>query len=239
MPSATSTTSENIETGDGWAKFHKDLANGLHAMAQPLTMLRAAIEVLALPQSAGIDRRRYLEISAGAVDRTCHVFGRVQDLVAVTTIEAQRARFNLWEVIEPVIEDRRRRLETSGVAIAAAKSEAWEPVLGDASRTEQAVAVVLQMAGDLATRGDVIELSGSVRNGFVELTLRNTRHHGKRIDSTAKLNLALAEANVASQHGRCEFAEDPFRVSLALPVDDRSRFGDEAVVSYWEPEHLH
>lgn len=239
MPSATSSTSGKTEVEDGWAKFHQELANGLHAMAQPLTMLRAAIEVLALPQSAGIDRGRYLEISAGAVDRTCHVFGRVQDLVAVTTIAAQRVRFDLWEVIAPVIEERRRRLETSGVAIAAAKTEAWEPIFGDASRTEQAVAVALQMAGELATRGDVIELSKCARNGFVELTIQNTRHHGKRIDSTARLNLALAEANVASQQGSCAFAEDPFRVSLALPAVDPGRFRDETVVSYWEPEHLH
>src|SRR5579872_2223816 len=132
MPSATSNACEKAMTNDSWTKFHQELANGLHAMAQPLTMLRAAIEVLALPQSAGIDRQRYLEISASAVDRTCHVFGRVQDLVAFTTIDAQRTRFDLWEVIAPVIEDRRRRLETSGVAIAAAKAEAWEPIFGDA-----------------------------------------------------------------------------------------------------------
>lgn len=239
MPSATSSACEKATVENNQTKFHQELANGLHAMAQPLTMLRAAIEVLALPQSAGIDRQRYLAISASAVDRTCNVFSRVQDLVAVTSIEAQRVRFDLWNAIRPAIEDRSRLLDASGVAIAAAKAEAWEPVIGDAGRAEQAVAVVLQMAGDLSSRGDVIELSGRAGHGFVELTIENTRRHGKRIDSTARLNLALAEASVASQHGQCEFREDPFRFLLKLPVEDLDRSGNEPVLTYWEPEHLH
>jgi hypothetical protein len=217
-------TSDQSWPADGSAKFHRELANGLHAMAQPLTMLRAAMEVLTMPASAGVDRRRYLEISAGAVERTCDVFTNLQDLVAASIVEADHTPFDLWDVISPVIEDRRRLLQGSGVAIAAAKGEAWQPIWGDAGRTEQAVAVTLQMAGNLASKGDVIELSGSVENGFIELTLRNTRRHGKPVDSTARLCLALAEANIVSQHGRYEFAEDPFRVSLALPVQTSGRW---------------
>lgn len=239
MPKEELDANEPAAAKDATAKFHRDLANGLHAMAQPLTMLRAAMEVLSMPQSAGIDRRRYLEISAGAVERTCLVFAHVQDLVAASICEAERSRFDLWEVIAPLIADRRKLLEASGVAIAASRNESWEPILGDAGRTEQAVAVVLQMAGDLASKGDVIELSGSVENGFMELTLENTRRHGKRMDSTARLSLALAEANIVSQQGRCEFAEDPFRVSLALPLEIPERSGRKTIVSHWEPDHLH
>lgn len=200
-------------------KFHRDLANGLHAMAQPLTMLRAAVEVLAMPQSAGIDRQRYLEISAGAVERTCQLFARVQDLVTASMIAAESVEFDLWNVITPVIEDHRRLFQTSGVALAAAKSDDWKPIIGDAARTEQAIAVVLQMAGELATKGDVIELSGSSASGFMQLRVENSRRHGKPVGSTARLGLALAEANIVSQRGRYEFAEDPFRVSLSLPVE--------------------
>ena len=201
-------------------KFHRDLANGLHAMAQPLTMLRAAIEVLAMPQSAGIDRQRYLDISSGAMDRTCRVFAHVQDLVTTSMVEAESERFDLWEVIAPMIEDHSRLSQLSGIALATAKDEAGKSVVGDSTRTGQAIALVLQLAAQLASTGDVIYVSESAAGGFVTLRVENIRRHGKPIDSTARLCLALAEANIVSQRGRYEFAEDPFRVSLALPVAD-------------------
>ncbi len=228
MPSALPNTTAS--TGSS-AKFHRDLANGLHAMAQPLTMLRAAIEVLAMPQSAGIDRQRYLEISAGAVERTCKVFAHVQDLVTASAIAADRVRFDLREVIAPLIETRSRLLQASGVAVASAGTQSWEPIVGDAGRTEQAIAVLLEIAGELASKGDVIELSGTVANGKFELRLENGRAHGKRVDSVARLRMALAEANIVSQDGTYEFAEDPFRVFLALPLEtlaDRAAGGFES-----------
>jgi len=206
-------------SADRSAKFHRDLANGLHAMAQPLTMLRAAVEVLGLPPSAGVDRQRYLEISAGAVERTCNVFANVQDLLTASVTDAQHVRFDLWEAIAPRIDDNRRLLQASGITIAAAANPAWRPVVGDAGRTEQAVAVLLQIAGDLASKGDVIELSGSAVGGFLQLRLENSNRRSKRVDSTVRLGLALAEANIVSQHGSYEFSEDPFRVSLALPLE--------------------
>jgi hypothetical protein len=231
MPSALAdSTSEKAAAGCTSPKFHRDLANGLHAMAQPLTILRAAIEVLAMPQSAGIDRQRYLEISAGAVERTCRVFAQVQDLLTASMIEAESAPFDLWTLIAPVIEDHRRMLQTSGVALAAAKTEAWMPIVGDAARTEQAIALVLRLAGELASKGDVIEVSASASSGFVQLRIVHSRRRGKLLNSTARLNLALAEANIVTQRGRYEFAEDPFRVSLALPVAElgpwRSQTGE-------------
>lgn len=221
---------------DSSAKFHRDLANGLHAMAQPLTMLRAAIEVLGMPSSAGVDRQRYLEISSAAVERTCRVFAHIQDLLTSSITDAERVGFDLWEAIAPRIENNRRLLQASGVTIAAAADRAWRPVVGDAGRTEQAVEILLQTAGDLASKGDVIELSGSIVEGFLELMLENPHRPGKRVDSTARLALALAEANIVSQRGRFEFAEDPFRVSLSLPLNRVVGWRDGAVVQL-EPEH--
>ncbi|HVT96837.1 MAG TPA: hypothetical protein VHE33_04970 [Acidobacteriaceae bacterium] len=208
-------------------------------MAQPLTMLRASIEVLAMPLSAGIDRQKYLEVSAGAVERTCHLFARVQDLVAASMIEAEKAPFDLWSIVANVVEEQRNRLLASGATIAATKTENSMPILGDAARTEQAIVLVLRLAGELANAGDVIELSGSSSRGFLELCIENSRQRGKPVDSTARLNLALAEANIASQRGRYEFVEDPFRVSLALPLADRGQPEIETDLNRCAPQSMH
>jgi hypothetical protein len=225
--------------GGDSGKFFGDLANGLHAMAQPLTILRASMEVLALPPSAGVDQRRYLEISTSQLERACHLFTCVQDLVAVKIVEAQKKQFDLWELITPLIEGQKGILQASGVAIAVARQEACCAILGDPGRTEQAVAAALQMAAELASRGGVIEVSAAQGGGFAELTLRNTSRHGRSLDSSARLSVALAEANVLSQGGKYEFAEDPLRVSMALPVEEAARAGKETPGIRWDAERMH
>jgi len=220
------------------ARFYADLVNGLHAMAQPLTILRSAMEVLALPQAAAIDQRRYLEISAKQVARTCGMFASLQDLVEVQIIEAQRARFDLWELLGPLIEDQRRLLLTSGIGIAASRTGPWAATWGDAGRTEQAVLAVLRTAASVSSSGDVIELRAELTDGLVELTLENTRKHGRRMDSSDRLSLSVAEANILSQNGRYAVIEDPFRVSLALPIEEFHRVPCETGLSHRNSQPL-
>jgi hypothetical protein len=205
---------------DDSQKLLVDIVNGLHAIAQPLTILRAAIEVLSLPEGGAVDHRRYVGISARQIERTCNLFSCLQDLVTASLREAQQVKFDLWELLGPMIEDRRVLLQASGIGLVVARQDPSEPIVGDAERTEQTIAEVLTLAASLSSRGDVIELHGSRRGGFCELTLQNTRGHGKRISSSDRLSLSLACANIVSQQGKYQLAEDPFCVSLALPVQE-------------------
>jgi signal transduction histidine kinase len=220
------------------ARFYSDLATGLHAMAQPLTILRSAIEVLVLPAGSNIDQRRYLEISAKQLARTCGMFASLQDLVTARMIEAQRTHFNLWDLLTPLIEDQRRLLLSVGVGIAVACAEPSASICGDAERTEQALVALLSLAASLSSRGDVIELHAAPANGFVELTLENACCHGKRLDSSQRLSLSVAEANILSQHGRCSIVEDPFRVSLALPAEELVAVACEARLSHQDAQPM-
>lgn len=205
---------------DEFQRFYTDLANGLHAMAQPLTILRSALEILTLPREAPIDQRHYLEISAKQVQRTCGLFSDLQDLVTARLIDAERSRLDLWQLVTPILEDQRTALLASGVAIAVARHHELKPVYGDAGRTEQAITAALRAAASFSARGDVIELLSSDARGYVEFTVQNTRRHGMRMNSSDRLSLSVAEINILSQHGRYQFVEDPFCVSLALPVED-------------------
>lgn len=164
------------------------------------------------------------------MERTCQLLSCVQDLVIARLIEAQRVQFDLWELLAPMIQDQRILLQSAGVGIAVAQAEPWEPIVGDEERTKQALKAVLKLAASVSSRGDVIELHSSHPNGFAELTLQNTRSHGKRMNSSQRLNLSLAEVNILSQHGRYHFAEDPFRVSLALPMQDLGPVRGEMVL---------
>jgi hypothetical protein len=109
-------------------------------------------------------------------------------------------------------------LEAAGIELRVFMPETLPSVLGDVNRTLQALSAALMIAASISSPGDLIEFLVSVRNGNVELVLQNRRIHGRRPNSSERLSLAVAEANIRSQQGEYEYDEDPFRVSFALPL---------------------
>jgi hypothetical protein len=58
------------------------------------------------------------------------------------------------------------------------------------------------------------------------------------MDSSHRLSLAVAEANILSQHGRYALIEDPFRVSLALPVEELVEAACETGLSHQDAQPM-
>src|SRR5580698_1814128 len=71
-------------------RFCAELADGLHALAQPLTILRSAIALLAMANEAGTDGTKYVTLSARQIDRTCQLFSSVQNLLGSRTAAAKQ-----------------------------------------------------------------------------------------------------------------------------------------------------
>ncbi len=197
-----------------------EIADGLHALAQPLSILRSAIELMALPSSAETDRRRYLEMSVRQIDRATRLFSGMQTLVAAELDPANCAQFDLWGQLTPLIEDREPALGELGISISAEKASLERPVFGDSERTAQAISVFLEIAASQSSSGDVIRLSAFQKDDFVEFNVHGPQSHPKPMNSLDRLKLAAAKRNILSQHGRFNLCEDPFRVSIALPAGE-------------------
>jgi signal transduction histidine kinase len=209
-----------------------EFADGLHALAQPLSILRSAIELMALPSSAETDRRRYLEMSLRQIDRATRLFSGMQTLVAAELDPANCVPFDLWGQLVPLIEGREPALRELGINISAEKTSREQPVLGDPERTEQAISALFEIAASLLSPGDGIRLSALQKDDFVEFNVDGVQTHPKLMNSFDRLNLSKAKRNILSQQGRFEFREDPFRVSIALPAGESgARGSDEAVYS--------
>lgn len=204
--------------GDDHARFCAEVANGLHALAQPLSILRAAMEMI--PVSEKTARRRYLDVGEKQMDRASRLFLSLQCLVASELEPANCSHFDLGELLGPMIEGRKPALRELGIAIAAPKPELPQPVFADAERTQQAIAALLETAISNSSPGDRIELRTSQADGFVEFTVTGAGSEARRMSSTDRLNLSLAKGNILSQHGAFEFREDPFGVSFRLPVGE-------------------
>jgi hypothetical protein len=206
--------------GDRARKFHDDLLNGLHAVAQPLTVLRAAIEMLARPEAAGQNQKHYLEISEKQVARACDLFASVRELVASSVMQPRLASFELWGLLEPAIEEQTRRQQCSGVGLAVVRPETRQRVTGDADRTEQAFRAALNTALALASHGDVLEIHTARAQGFAEIAVMNARSHGRRLSASDRLAMSLAEVSILSQQGKYRWIDDPFCCWFALPVEE-------------------
>ena len=205
---------------DGREHLIECLGNGLHAMVQPLTILRGALGVIALKGGVEGAPERYLEISSNQVDRLCSLMSGVQSLLDTLRFEANCAPMNLWERIRPVFDEQNACLAERGVSLVIARPFENLHVTADATRTELAFEAALNAAAAISSRGDEIEIDAVVSATSVELAIGNRNAQGNDLSSDDRLNLALAEASILSQQGGYKLAWDPFCVSFRLALHE-------------------
>ncbi len=63
---------------DGRGGLLADIDDGLHALAQPLTILRGALGALALRERIAPQNSRYLEMSMRQIERMCDLISDIQ-----------------------------------------------------------------------------------------------------------------------------------------------------------------
>jgi signal transduction histidine kinase len=208
----------SVADGEQRARFLASMSEGLHAMAQPLTILRSSVAASAAPEVDPLKQRRYLDLSNQQIERACNLFELLQDLVIASQIEAECGPIKLADLLPEVAKDQGIALQASGVELRMVTPSGLPTVMGDANRTRQALSTALKLAASVSATGDIVELLAFARGGYVELIVRNDRVHGKPLNSSERLSLSVAQANMLSQQGEYEYAEDPFCTSMTLPI---------------------
>lgn len=198
--------------------FCADMADGLHALAQPLTILRSAITLMAAAKENGADCTRYMNLSAVQIERTCRLFASLQGLMASRLAEADPELIDMGELLTRVIKERSHTLDSLGIVFSADIPATPATVLGDVQRTEQALSAAFETVISVSSAGDVVQVDSSVSNGFLECAFQSTSRQDNSLKSSDRLNLSLTKANMLSQQGRYELTLEPFRISLALPA---------------------
>jgi signal transduction histidine kinase len=197
-------------------EFFDDLADGLHAMAQPLTILRSSIAMLVLASESVKPQHRCLEISSRQIDRVCGMFESLQNLIASQLEPANLAPTDLKSLLTRVAEDQTAAFRQRGVQIVVIHPDSLPQVLADASRTEQTLSTSLETALSISTEGDKVEVVLSQADEYIATVV--TVERGRKLNSSELLNLSVVKANMLSQRGRYQLAEEPFRVTVALPL---------------------
>jgi len=195
------------------------LTNGLHAMAQPLTVLRGVLGAWKLRGAAGAESERYLDMSTMQVERMVDLLSCLRDVLDSADGVPRRAKFDIAELAGHVVEDMTSDLQGRGIGIEAMNLDAPVQVLGDTDRTECALRAALRAASSVSSAGGSIRLSIRPVDERVEVILEHTAEHGKVLNFADRLNLSLVETNIHSQGGDYRFVEDPLRILFALPAD--------------------
>ena len=200
------------------------LANAIHAMAQPLTVLRGAMGALKLRGSLAANSDRYIEMSARHIDRMGDLLSCMQDVLDAPDGEPKRARMDIGELMGHVLEGMCSELrEWGGTVVRVGPSDPFF-MHGDAHRTERALRAAFRVLVSISPPGGTIWVSVRPCEGQVEVQAEQKVLNGKTLGFTERLNLSLVETNILAQGGRYECVEDPLCIKFTL-----SAYGVEAI----------
>jgi signal transduction histidine kinase len=83
--------------GAEFDRFCTSLADGLHALAQPLTILRSSIAAAGADGVTPDRQRHYLDLSKRQAERACEIFDLLQELAIAGRGPEERGPFDAGE----------------------------------------------------------------------------------------------------------------------------------------------
>jgi hypothetical protein len=194
-----------------------NLAQGIHAAAQPLAVLMAS---LSKDHIDLLNFEELRELSAGSaveVQRLCALFGCLQQLVMVESIRPQLSPTPLLPMLAYVLEGVDLLFRQDGIFLRSVAPDTCPPVLIHRARTLQALSRVLLIVHGLSRAQDTVELITAPSAHTVQIVIRNLNVSVAAINAEGSLSMAVAEANMRSQHSDFTLSLRPFTVCIELP----------------------
>jgi C4-dicarboxylate-specific signal transduction histidine kinase len=210
------------------ANLLQAIAEGMHSMAQPLTVLRATLEV-ANEREASVDRyQQAIHNSLVAVVRVVDAMGFVHELVRIAHDSPDAGPVEVRSVLDLVAEDLQCLLDEAAISLKISVPNGVHKVVASAARLRQCQFYLVQHALSCAPAGSVIEISvRSVEEQvgiFVCNQVSASLQGGVPAGSTGPFvdvdqTLALAEALAVSLGGSLRWRTNPFAACLCLPTE--------------------
>lgn len=194
-----------------------NLAQGLHAAAQPLTVLQTSLNSGLADQMSMEDFRELMASSALEVDRVCRFFSCLRQLVSTESNKPQLSATQILPMLANVADGVSQLFEKNGTFFCYLVPETCDAVLIDGARTLQALSSVLLIAHAVSNVHETVELiASSTSTDRVRIVVQNTNANLDVLSAEASLSMALAEANMRSQQAAFTLSLRPFRVQIEL-----------------------
>jgi signal transduction histidine kinase len=193
-----------------------NLSHGLHAAAQPLTILRASLSNT--NQMSLAELHQLAANSAKEVERVCTLFSYIQQLVINESIKPHIAETQIVPLIDDVADGLNLLFRESEMTLNVTISDACNTVLIDRVRTRQALSSIMLIAHGVSNSKDMIDLTATASFQSVQIIVANSNRHPSVLSAEGQLSIALAETNMRNQRGGLEYSLNPFSVCIELPI---------------------
>jgi len=194
-----------------------NLAQGIHAAAQPLAVLLAG---LSKDHTDGMNSDELRELTASSaveVRRVCTLFSCLQQMVMAESIKPQLSSTPILPLLAYAAEGVNLLFLQDGITLSSVVPDTCPPALIDRARTLQALSRVLLVVHGLSAAQDTVELIASSSANGVRIVVRNLHLSVAVINLEARLSMAVAEANMRSQQAGLSVSLQPFTVRIDLP----------------------
>jgi hypothetical protein len=198
-------------------KLCSNLAQGIHAMAQPLAVLMASLGKSQTDLMTLDELRELTASSAAEVQRACTLFGCLQQLVMVESIKPHLYPTPLLPVLAYAAEGVDLLFQKDAICLRSVTPDSCPPVLIHRARTLQALSRVLLTIHGLSRAQDTVELIATPSANAVEVVVRNLNVSVAAMNAEGSLGMAVADANMRSQHADFALSLSPFTVCIVLP----------------------
>ncbi len=195
-----------------------NLAQGIHAAAQPLTVLRASLSKCNTDRMNSDELRELTASSAVQVQRVCTFFSGLQQLVMAESIKPQLSPTPILPLLAYAVDGVDLVFQQNGITLSSVVPDTCPPVLINRARTLQAISTVLLVVHGLSGVQDTVELITSSSANAMQIVVRNLHLSVAVINPEASLSLAVAEANMRSQQAGLSLSLQPFTVCIDLPM---------------------
>ena len=194
-----------------------NLAQGIHAAAQPLAVLLASLSKDYTDRMNSDELRELTASSAAEVQRVCTLFSCLQQLVMAESIKPQLSPIPLLPLLAYAADGVSLLFQNDRISLRSVLPDACPPVLIHRARTLQALSRVLMIVHGLSRAQDTVELIAAASANAVQIVIQNLNLSAAMINPEARLSMAVAEANMRSQQAGLSLSLQPFTVCIDLP----------------------
>jgi hypothetical protein len=194
-----------------------NLSHGIHAAAQPLTILLASLSKAHTDRMSTEELRELTASSSEEVQRVCTLFSYLQELVIAESIKPKLSATAILPLLASAAEGVQLLFRKQGIILSSTLSETCPLVLINGPRTLRALSSVLLTALALSSAQDQVEIIASTSIHGMQIVVRNVNLSVVSTSAEARLSMAAAEANIRSQQAGYVFTQRPFHVLIDLP----------------------
>jgi len=206
-----------LARGSVFEKLCSNLAEGFHAAAQPLTILRGTLDSTGADRRTLRDFRELIAHSSTEVRRLCTLYKCMNELVLVESVEAQLVATPILPLLASAASGVNFLLKKDAVRLTSMTNETSLAVLIDRERTLKALTSSLRIASTVSRMQEPVELFASpISSSTVQVVLQTVDSSTCSLDAETRLEIALAEANICSQEALFSLTLQPFRVQIEL-----------------------